>query len=101
MKLYLIAKPHNRARSVNIPLTLPHENADHAVATGHACPHCGVMDMGVQGKNQRPSADDRAWESDGHCASCKKPVGLIRYEPDTVFGVREDEAVLNGRCRVY
>lgn len=78
----------------------PFDGADHALAT-IPCPHCGVAAMGVQGSGMRPSEDDRAWEADGHCASCKKRVGLIRAEPDTLFGVREDRAVLNGRCRVY
>jgi hypothetical protein len=48
-----------------------------------------------------PGADDRAWEADGYCTACKAHVGTIRVEPDTLFGVREDEAVLMGRCRVY
>jgi hypothetical protein len=82
------------------PLRLPHEAADHALCSG-TCPSCGVTGFGVQGAGRRPSADDRAWEADGYCARCKKAVGLIRVEPNTLFGVREDEAVLSGRCRVY
>lgn len=85
---------------VRFPLRLPHEAADHALCSG-TCPKCGVTNFGVQGSGRRPSADDRAWEADAYCASCKAPVGAIRVEPSTLFGVREDEAVLSGRCRVY
>ena len=73
---------------------------DQAVVEGD-CPLCGSKSFGVQGTGQRPSADDRAWEADGVSTCCRRRVGVIRAEMDTLFGVREDEAVLNGRCRVY
>jgi hypothetical protein len=83
------------------PLELPFPEADAAVVTGEICPKCDVADFRVAGSGKRPSADDRAWEADAHCVACKRPVGLIRVEVDTLFGVREDRAVLEGRCRVY
>ena len=94
MRIFLITP------TIRIPLHLPHEGADHAIAAS-ACPKCTAPNFGVQGANQRPSDDDRAWEADGYCCACKQHVGTIRAEPDTLFGVREDEAVLRGRCRVY
>lgn len=94
-----LAKPGQG--SVKLRLTEPFPGADHAVADGgRACPACGKP-VAVQGRNMRPSLDDRAWESDAHCASCGVRLGLIRAEVDTLFGVREDRAVLHGRCRVY
>jgi len=83
-----------------IPCKVPFEGADHAVAEG-ACPHCGSETFKVQGTNMHPSQDDRAYEADAKCAACDLYVGTLRAEMNTLFGVREDRAVLNGRCRVY
>lgn len=95
MKIWLIVSDGQRRT-----LHEPHEDADHAIADG-ACPKCDAVPCGVQGSGRRTSADDRAWEADGYCTACKQHVGIIRVEPNTLFGVREDEAVLMGRCRVY
>jgi hypothetical protein len=80
--------------------SLPAADADHAVASG-ACPNCGAEGFKVQGTGMRPSVDDRAWEADAVAACCSAHVGALRVETNTLFGVREDEAVLRGRCRVY
>lgn len=77
----------------------PYKDADHAVVET-VCPHC-TKPLRVQGGGMRPSADDRAWEADARSVCCGKPVGVIRAETGTLFGVREDQAVLAGRCRVY
>lgn len=81
-------------------LSLAFAEADHTTAEG-ACPACGAEAFGVQGGGKRPSADDRAWEADAVSTCCKQHVGTIRHEVNTLFGVREDRAVLEGRCRVY
>jgi len=80
----------------------------HALAPGEnygeatiACPHCAHAPLQVQGTGKRPSEDDRAYEADAVSVCCSRPVGLIRAEVSTLFGVREDRAVLMGRCRVY
>lgn len=78
----------------------PSPDASYAVVDG-ACPHCKATPFKIQGGGMRPSADDRAWEADGVAVCCSLPVGLIRAETNTIFGVREDQAVLAGRCRVY
>jgi hypothetical protein len=65
------------------------------------CPHCAVAPLKVYGAGRRVSADDRAYEADSVSLCCFKFVGVIRLETNTLFGVREDEAVLRGRCRVY
>lgn len=79
---------------------LEHENADRVVAPG-SCPHCQHTPFEVRGENRRDAADDRALEADGFCPYCGKEVGLLRVEMNTLFGVKEDRAVLQGRCRVY
>ena len=81
-------------------VTVPFYGADHGIATG-SCPRCAAPELRVAGGNLRKSADDRAYESDGVALCCSARVGVIRAEPDTLFGVAEDEAVLHGRARVY
>lgn len=73
---------------------------DYAAAEGE-CPKCGATPFHVQGAGMRIAPDDRAYESDGYCARCRAPVGLIRAKVSTLFGLHEDEAVLGGRARVY
>lgn len=80
--------------------TVPFSGCDHALLAG-PCPLCGAKDCKLQGTGKRPSADDRAWEVDAVAACCNNPAGVLRVEIGTLFGVREDEAVLRGRCRVY
>lgn len=80
---------------------LPHPEADHVRIEGEPCPKCSAKPWGAVGAGRRPSKDDRAWEADGHCTECKAHIGIIRVETNTLFGVREDQAVLQGRCRVY
>lgn len=78
-----------------VAIATPFEGADHAVVTGGACPGCGASPFKIAGDGRRPSIDDRAWEADGYALCCKRCVGVIRVEPSTLFGVREDEAVMN------
>jgi hypothetical protein len=65
------------------------------------CPGCGEELLVVRGTGRHIAADDRAYESDAIALCCELHVGTIRAEVDTIFGVREDEAVLYGRPRVY
>ncbi len=95
MKLFLLLSEGERRTARE-----PFDGADHVVVDG-ACPKCGTHDFRVAGHGRRPSADDRAWEADASCYACRARVGTIRLETNTLFGVREDEAVLKGRVRVY
>jgi hypothetical protein len=95
VKIFLLIEGEARRKA-----SLPHEDADHALVDG-ACPLCRATPWGVQGTGRRPSKDDLAWEADAVTTCCKKHVGVIRAEMNTLFGVREDAAVLNSRCRVY
>ena len=39
--------------------------------------------------------------ADARCCGCDKPSGTIRATVSTIFGIAEDDRVLNGRVRVY
>ncbi len=82
------------------PVHVPHDGADHAIADG-ACPSCKASPFRVQGSGNHVAADDRAYEAHGQCLTCSAWVGTIRAEVSTIFGIREDQAVLQGRPRVY
>lgn len=94
MKIFLLLEDERRKAAPPFP------EADHAKVKG-SCPKCECTDFRVEGHGRRPSKDDRAWEADASCLACKAHVGTLRIETNTLFGVREDEAVLRGRCRVY
>ena len=78
----------------------PYPESDHVVADG-ACPCCNAEPFKIGGSGMRESKDDRAWEADAGCLECRAHVGTLRVEMNTLFGVREDAAVLSGRVRVY
>ena len=85
-------------RSIRIPL--PKHDVG-SVAPGGACPKCGEGGYHVVGKNMHISDDDRAYESEAFCTKCDALVGTLRLLTNTLFGLREDNAVLKGRCRIY
>ncbi len=94
MKMFLLLDGAKRT------IAVPHHGAAYAQVEG-SCPLCRCADFKVAGEGRRASTDDRAWEADARALCCNASVGTIRVEPNTLFGVREDEAVLRGRCRVY
>jgi hypothetical protein len=79
---------------------VPSKHSPHVVAPGQ-CPDCGETPWKVSGGTPYPSDDDRAYQATAVSLCCRRRAGIIRAEVDTLFGVREDDAVLNGRCRVY
>jgi hypothetical protein len=91
------------------------DGADCAVAEG-VCPECGEPLL-VQGAGKHIESHD-TYAADGYCIHCiralgectnrnplefyaKAHVGVIRAKVNTLFGLKEDEAVLRGRARVY
>jgi hypothetical protein len=85
-----------------MPCTLPDSGSDHVTVDGQECPHCHATPFRVRGMGPRVAADDRAYEASAACLTCGRTVGVLRAEPSTIFGIREDEAVLrHSRCRVY
>ena len=72
-----------------------------ASAKGATCPACKAA-LVVRGTGKRPGTDDRSYEANAVSVCCESDVGLIVADVDTIFGVREDRAVLEfGRARVY
>ena len=68
---------------------------------GVTCPICKASPWHVRGADVRISADDRHFEGSAKCTGCDADVGMLRQETDTLFGLTEDRAVLQGRPRVY
>jgi len=64
------------------------------------CPTCGESSFKVRGTGKRIGAHDE-WHADGFAICCDEHVGTLVVKVDTIFGIEEDEAVLNGRARVY
>ncbi len=79
-----------------IPLRI---NQAHGAATVGACPACSTADVGVSGRNQRHDHD--TYYADAYCIACCAHIGTIEVTVSTIFGIEEDQAVLNGRVRVY
>jgi hypothetical protein len=91
-KIFLLPSDGPRRKATN--------GGDHALIDG-ACQHCGAAPFKAAGAGKRPSADDRAWEADAVAICCNRHVGILRVEVNTLFGVREDEAVSRLGIRIY
>jgi hypothetical protein len=61
---------------------------------------CGCGATGIAGKGKRIATRD-TYEADAFCVGCGEQVGVLRAKVETIFGLEEDEAVLNGRWKVY
>ncbi len=93
MKIFL--EPPDRAARRDVVEVLE----THAVFSGE-CPACRASPFRVSGRDRRV-VDDREYRSDGSCLDCGASAGTIVAQPQTLFGIAEDERVLYGRCRVY
>ena len=92
------------AKGPERPCSVPFAGCDYAVARG-VCPRCGGSESDsdgfkVQGKHGLDRKHDR-YEARAFCVACSAEVGRLVCVFDTIFGVEEDERVLNGRARVY
>jgi hypothetical protein len=76
----------------------PHATADYVVI--RTCPKCEVEPCRVQGGGVTHHDHD-TYFSRAICLACEADIGEIRTKVETMFGIEEDNAVLNGRCRVY
>jgi hypothetical protein len=80
----------------------PHAEADHVVLVGvPKCPKCKhEAPVKVAGAHKRIESHD-TYAADATLLCCKQRVGAMRVKVDTIFGIEEDERVLNGPWRVY
>lgn len=83
------------------PVPVPTASALSVEVAGATCPECGVAPVRVAGTGSRIAEDDRAYESDAVCIDCRKAIGIIRAETETLFGVAEDERMAATICRKY
>jgi hypothetical protein len=103
-KLFLIVTPWLERRP-RLKAKEPFPGADHAVVEG-VCPGCGHQEpegggFKAAGTGRRISSDDRAYEADAVALCCEKHVGTLRLEPNTFFGIREDEAITRLGIKIY
>ncbi len=87
-----------------IPIKQPKPGSLAVDTLAYYCAECGASPMRVVGGESRfATGKDRhdTYEASAHCVQCKTRVGTLRVKMNTLFGLEEDERVLNGMCRVY
>lgn len=77
---------------------LPYDGATHVVVRGK-CPGCGCEPFHAQGHADIERGHD-TYSCSSSCG-CGHPSGRMVVTFSTLFGLEEDERVLNGRARVY
>lgn len=88
---------HSRGKI--FPAQLPHAKADFVLVDECVCPHCKES-LKAKG-NGDVTHDFDTYYALAYCVSCGGAVGQIQTKVNTIFGIDEDNAVLNGRARVY
>ena len=78
--------------------TMPYEGAKFVEPSG-VCPSCAVEPWKIQGGDPVRGHDTISCVA--QCTACKAMVGQIIVTISTIFGLEEDDRMLNGRCRVY
>ena len=61
--------------------------------------HCGGEHLTARGGD--PTIDYDTYTSKAVCAVCGDHLGTLTVRVNTLFGIEEDQRVLNGRARVY
>ena len=78
----------------------PFHNADHLIVDG-ACQHCDADPFPVIGKIDEQTYTHDTVTAPALSRCCGQRVGKMVVLLSTIFGREEDNAVLNGRPRVY
>ena len=65
------------------------------------CPNCGEETPRLRGVGDVDLGEREVRNSSVRCLGCGCHIGRFVITFDTIFGLTEDRAVLNGRCRVY
>jgi hypothetical protein len=72
-----------------------------SIETKNVCNGC-KNSLTVMGDKTKMTHDHDTYRAPAHCCSCGVHVGTITVKVSTIFGIEEDDRVLNhGRCRVY
>lgn len=77
----------------------PYLNAPFAVIANAPPCKCGEDEVRVYSKS--PTINHDKVTGDAFCRYCDAPAGRLTAKVETIFGIEEDQNVLNGRCRVY
>ena len=81
------------------PAQLPHAMADFVLVEDCVCPNCNGS-LKARGDGN-VTHDFDTYYAFAHCVCCGGAVGQLQTKVNTIFGIDEDNAVLNGRARVY
>ena len=101
MRLYLLLDNGDvRSTWTRVRLPIPPDPRAAAVEVTEVCPKCGTTPFLVNGAHRRIATDDRAYEADAWALCCNEPVGILRQEVDTIFGLQEDEETLRAAARM-
>lgn len=99
MKIHVEVEGEEKQRKAS----LPYAQADHVRVDGQ-CPSCKACDEGTFrciGKVTAQKVDHDTITAPALALCCGAEVGKIVVTMNTLFGIEEDLAVLNGRPRVY
>jgi hypothetical protein len=79
----------------------PYDGAAHVIVYDFdECPFCHAQTLKVRGRGIRETTHD-THTADAKTVCCDRPIGRLVVTVDTIFGIEEDERVLQGMCRVY
>ncbi len=65
------------------------------------CLWCGTSPMPLLGCGVANEVDDRTFELKVVCRNCSSPMGVLRVDVPTLFGLEEDRRVLSGPWKVF
>ena len=102
MKITIVLDSGKRCKA-----SLPYDGA-HYILIAIACPNgCAshkhpqaMTETKIAGTGIKHHSHD-TYFADAIALCCRKKIGTIETKVDTVFGIEEDERVLNGPQRVY
>lgn len=94
-----------------VPAFLPYEGCEWVEAFVD-CPQCGqtcepesacepARPLRISGQRGRQDIGHDTIKAPAVTHCCRAVIGTIVVRVSTIFGIEEDERVLNGRCRVY
>ena len=91
--------PHGH-EGTTMSLPVPPEGQGYILAERIECGKCGRRPVHIVcGEADIASFDE--WGARAVCGHCGGGCGRVRVQVSTLFGLDEDRAVLQGRCRVY